>query len=120
MSRSKDDLKQLGKNDLVREVMRLEAMLADQLAQAPEQGSECMVQGIVGMRDRAPIVTYRMGEVAWQQSPAGARMHALVVLDAAVEAQKAAAFLVEMRDRRKDWIGGFRSGFAEPGEERDG
>lgn len=115
-------LKQLSKNDLVRQVVRLQALLSDQLAASPGTSDELTVQGIVSSTTGQPVVQFRNGEVAWQQDPATARAHALQTLDAAVEAERdaatiafltqssdlddrdASAFLHGMRQHRTDWL----------------
>lgn len=116
-----DDLKAWSKNDLVREVRRLRAMLAEQMDAAPGIGPELTVEGIVTSRDRTPLVRMRAGEAAWQFSLAQAREHAMDTLAAAVEAERDAAtiaflkaagsddqeaggFLMALRDHRVTWI----------------
>lgn len=122
-----DDLKSWGKNDLIREVRKLRALLEQQMSAAPGIGDEVTVDGIVGMASQEPIVVMRAGEAAWQFTPAQARQHALLVLDKAVEAERDAAtvaflregdfpdetvggFLVGMREHRQDWLEQMRSG----------
>lgn len=124
-----DDLKGQSKNDLIREVRRLRALLSEQMAAAPGVGPDVTVQGIVGIKDGAPLVSMRAGEAARQFSPGEARHHAMLVLDAAVEAERDAAtiaflrgtgaddqeaggFLMAMRDHRKSWIDDFRGATA--------
>lgn len=116
-----DQLKDMSKNDLVREVRRLRSVLEEQMSAAPGVGTEVVVQGIVSVTDGQPIVSMRAGEAAWQLTPALARRHALLILDAAVEAERDAAtiallrtsgmdeqeaggFLLLMREHRKDWF----------------
>lgn len=133
----RNDLKQMSKNDLVREIVKLRGLLSDQLAAAPGTGPEVTVQGIVGLTTREPIVQMRAGEAAWQMTTAQARQHALIILDAAVEAerdaatmaffakmdedkdepdeQSAAAFLHMMREHRKEWLNDFRSDWGHVG-----
>ncbi len=119
------------KKDLAREVRRLRRLLEDQLQAAPGVGTEVTVQGIVSVSTGEPVVDMRAGEAAWQMTPAQARQHALIVLDAAVEAERdaatmafmrsmdgdepdedaertAGAFLHAMREHRKDWLESFR------------
>lgn len=105
-----DDLKDMSKNDLVREVKRLRHMLAEQLDAAPGVGPEVVVQGIVASRDGTPLVQMRTGEAAWQMSPLDARRHALIVLNAATEAERDAAtveFLSTFSDGDEQFVGGF-------------
>lgn len=122
-----DDVRAMSKRDLEREVIRLRAMLEEQLAAAPGVGPEVTVHGIVGARTREPLVAMRAGEAAWQMTPARARQHALIVLDAAVEAERdaatiafleqeldsgpegAGAFLAAMREHRPDWLDELRT-----------
>lgn len=132
---SRDELKAWGKNDLIREIHRLRALLDEQMSAAPGIGEEVTVQGIVAVSSGKPVVSMRAGEAAWQMTPAGARQHALVVLDAAVEAERdaatvaflremgeasgqaeeeqirtAAGFLQQMREHRDNWLEQMRSG----------
>jgi hypothetical protein len=127
------DPKSMSKNDLVREVGRLRALLEQQLAAAPGVGTEVTVQGIVSGTSGEPLVTMRAGEAVWQMTTAQARQHALIILDAAVEAERdaatvafmrqmaldggdsqeeaeryAAGFLAMMRDHRRDWFRDFQ------------
>jgi hypothetical protein len=121
------EYKNWSKNDLVREVVRLKHLLADQMEAAPGVGREVMVQGSVSSTTKKPFVKMRAGEAAWQMTPAQARQHALIILDAAVEAERdaatiafvenimgqdeqaAGAFLLGMREHRIEWIEEFRS-----------
>jgi hypothetical protein len=118
-----EDLRAMSKNDLVREVVRLRAMLAEQMTAAPGIGEEVEVQGVVGMRDGKPHVHMRAGEAAWMLTPPEALEHALKTLAAAIEAERDAAtiaflqrpeglafdeqtaggFLMAMRDHRDAW-----------------
>lgn len=93
-----DEFRDMSKNDLVREVKRLRAMLSQQMEAAPGIGEAVDVVGIVGMRDGAPLVQMRAGEAAWQMSPLDARRHALLVLNAASEAERDAATVEFMRE----------------------
>jgi hypothetical protein len=133
------DLKQMSKNDLVREASRLRALLEQQMTAAPGIGDEVTVHGVT-TTDGKPFVQVRAGEAAWQWTPAEARQHALLCLDAAVEAERdaatvaffvetmededgreraaagflreraAAGFLMAMREHRADWLEQLRSG----------
>ena len=126
MSARGEKLKKMSKTQLLDEVMRLEVILEQQMKAAPGTSPDVEVQGIVASVDKQPYVQMRAGEAAWQMSPAKARQHALIVLDAAVEAERDAAtiafceqtmdmsevaaggFLHEMRNHRKDWFAEFR------------
>lgn len=119
-----EPLKDLSKNELVREVQRLRALLAQQMAAAPGIGDEVVVEGIVSSTSGKPIVVMRAGEVVWQMTPAKAREHAYAVIGCAVEAERdaatlayllemdagastAGAFLAGMREHRQQWIATF-------------
>lgn len=120
------DPKTWSKNDLVREVIRLRALLKDQMESAPGIGAEVEVQGIVASTSGKPFVQMRAGEARWQMEPHEARQHALILLDAAVECerdaatiaflraeldmdqQQAGAFLHVMREHRTNWLEQFR------------
>lgn len=127
-----DDIRSWSKNALVREVLRLRALLSQQMEAAPGVAPEITVQGMVASRTGEPAVQMRAGEAAWQMTPAQARQHALIVLDAAVEAERDAAtvafmdkvardggdtgeeaerfaggFLAAMREHRRDWLRDF-------------
>ena len=101
-------------------------ILEQQMKAAPGTGPDVQVQGIVAYKDKQPYVQMRAGEASWEMTPAKARQHALILLDAAVEAERdaatiafcegpmqmsadaAGAFLSEMRNHRKDWFAEFR------------
>lgn len=120
---SRDELREKSKNELVREVLRLRAMLGEQMSAAPGIGEEVEVQGVVGIRDGKPQVHMRAGEAAWMLTPTEALEHALKTLAAAMEAERDAAtiafltdphgpafdeqtaggFLMGMRDHRQAW-----------------
>jgi hypothetical protein len=120
-----NDLKDWSKNDLVREVGKLRQLLSDQLKAAPGTGPSVEVQGIVSSTSNMPYVQMRAGEAAWQMTPAQARQHAFLVMDAAVESERDAAtiafleemnfgeesasqYLLLMREHRKDWFKEFK------------
>jgi hypothetical protein len=114
------------KNDLVREVLKLRRLLAEQMSAAPGIGDEVVVEAIVAVSDGRPQVRMRAGEAAWQMTPQQAREHATVVLERAIEADRDAAvvawlgeagfdeaaiggFLMEMREHRTVFIEGRES-----------
>lgn len=86
------------KNDLIREVVRLRRMLAEQMLAAPGIGEEVVVEGIVGMKDGAPAVHMRAGEAAWMFTPQQAREHAIATLEKAIEADRDAAVVAFLRE----------------------
>lgn len=121
-----NDLKNMSKNDLVREVIKLRHLLSEQMKAAPGTGPEVVVHGLVSYTTKKPFVEMRAGEAAWQMTPAQARQHAFIIMDAAVESERDAAtiaflenemnmnsdqagvFLMGMRNHRKDWFEDFK------------
>lgn len=91
---TREDLKALSKNDLIREVLRLRGILEQQMSAAPGIGDEIVVEGIVSVTTRQPLVSMRTGEAAWQLTPTHARQHALATLERAIEAERDAAVFV--------------------------
>ena len=123
----KMELSDWSKNELIREVKLLRHLLEEQINAAPGTGPDVTVHGIVASKTREPLVQMRSGEASWQMTPAQARQHALILLDAAVECERdaatiafiedemdlgpdrAGAFLQSMREHRKDWFEEFRT-----------
>jgi hypothetical protein len=104
-----DEFRDWPKNRLVREVLRLRALLSEQMTAAPGVGEEVVVEGVVGMRDGRPLVHMRAGEAAWQFTPAQAREHAVATLERAIEADRDAATVAFLREAGMDdqGVGGF-------------
>lgn len=116
---SRIEYKDWSKNDLIREILRFKQ--AVQEAYSVRSEGVLMVDG-KATADGSPFVQITDGEYSTQLEPGAARTHALVVLNAAVEAERDAAtvaflqqkmsldndgisvFLTEMRDHRKDWV----------------
>lgn len=92
------ELRSMSKRELEREVMRLRALLEQQMSAAPGVGDEITVDGIVSASTGRPVVAMRAGEASWQLSPSQARRHALIVLDKAVEAERDAATVAFLRE----------------------
>jgi hypothetical protein len=120
-----DPLRDLSKNDLVREVQRLRHLLDQQMSAAPGIGDEVIVEGIVSITTGLPVVTMRAGEAAWQFTPAQAREHGYATIERAIEAERDAAtiaflrgadfdeqaagsFLQSVRQHRQQWTADFR------------
>lgn len=115
------ELRGMSKAELIARVRSLESLLAEQMNAAPGIGDMIRVDPIVRDSDLLPEVHLRSGEVSWSWSTPQARMHALIVLDAAVEAERDAAFvaylkasgfeleqianlILEMRAHRSAWL----------------
>lgn len=127
MNNDKDEFKDKSKNDLIREVKALKALLSDHMSAAPGVGTSVEVQGIVSFKTKKPWVVMRAGEAVWQMSPAAARQHAFLVHDAAIESERDAAiiaflevelqfdehkagiFLEEMQNHRMEWFEEFKA-----------
>jgi hypothetical protein len=94
----RDDLKAWSKNDLVREVVKLRALLAKQMSAAPGVGDQVTIDALVSSETGEPVVEMRAGEVAWQFTAAQARSHTHGALEAAIEADRDAAVVAFMRE----------------------
>jgi hypothetical protein len=97
-----DEFRGWPKNRLVAEVLRLRALLSEQMTAAPGVGEEVVVEGVVGMRDGRPWVHMRAGEAAWQLTPEQAREHAVATLERAIEADRDAATVAFLRETGMD------------------
>jgi hypothetical protein len=94
-----------GRDELVREVLRLRAMLREQMEAAPGVGDSIEVDGIVAVRDDKPLVRMRGGEATWSFTPEQAREHALATLCAAIEAERDASTIAFLKETGADMAG---------------
>jgi hypothetical protein len=109
----------MSREQLIDEVVKLRHLLDEQMKAGVGLGSSVEVEGLATYEGK-PFVKVRSGEATWQWTPDEAREHALYTLNAAVEAERdaatvlffreagmedemAGAFLVGMREKRKDW-----------------